>query len=47
MYEHPRAPALFLLSFLLLAAIHMFNSAVMPGVSEVKVHHIKFDCDPA
>ena len=35
MYEHPRAPALLIVSILLLAILHVFNSAVVQGGSEV------------
>ena len=34
MYEHPRAPALLIVSILLLVILHVFNSAVVQGGSE-------------
>lgn len=34
--DHPRAPALFVISFLMLAVLHMFNSSVLQGSSEVR-----------
>ena len=37
MFEHSRAPALFLISVLLLAVLYMFNFTVKPGVSEVGI----------
>ena len=39
MYEHPRAPALFLISILLLIILHVFNSAVVQGGSEVGLNN--------
>ena len=35
MCEHPRAPALFIVSLLLMVFLHMFNSTVVPTTSEV------------
>ena len=35
MYEHPRAPALFFVSILLLAILFAFNSDVVRGGSQV------------